>query len=230
AGEGRTIDARTQVQSLQARQAALTTAVARLLVENNEAEAEAAARVQAIYDQVERQAYWFLGGTLLVIAATSLYVMRANRRLFAGIGALAEGRRELAQQLIATRESTLQHLSRELHDEFGQVLTAMGSMLGRAERQLPDGAPLRADLREVAEIAQATLTSVRSLSQTLHPSILEELGLDSTIDWYVRTAGKQLGLEIAYERRGTPMPVAGAAAIHVYRVLQEALSNVARHA
>lgn len=230
AGEGRTADARTQVQSLQARQAALTTAVARLLVENNESEAEAAARVQAIYDQVERQAYWFLGGTLLVIAATSLYVMRANRRLFAGIGALAEGRRELAQQLIATRESTLQHLSRELHDEFGQVLTAMGSMLGRAERQLPDGAPLRADLREVAEIAQATLTSVRSLSQTLHPSILEELGLDSTIDWYVRTAGKQLGLEIAYERRGTPMPVAGAAAIHVYRVLQEALSNVARHA
>src|SRR5690606_5464664 len=104
AGEGRTIDARTQVQSLQARQAALTTAVARLRVETNEAEAEAAARVQAIYDQVERQAYWFLGGTLLVIAATSLYVMRANRRLFAGIGALAEGRRELAQQLIATRE------------------------------------------------------------------------------------------------------------------------------
>src|SRR5690606_16138919 len=139
-------------------------------------------------------------------------------------------RRELGRQLIARGESTLQHLSRELHDEFGQVLTAMGSMLGRAERQLPDGAPLRADLREVAEIAQATLTSVRSLSQTLHPSILEELGLDSTIDWYVRTAGKQLGLGIAYERRGTPMPVASAAAIHVYRVLQEALSNVARHA
>lgn len=231
AGEGRTEEARTQVRlSLQARQAALTTAVARLLVENNEAEAETAVRVQAIYDLVQRQAYWFLGGTLLVIGATSLYVIRANRRLFVEIGAHAEGRRELAQQLIATRESTLQHLSRELHDEFGQVLTAMGSMLGRAERQLPDGAPLRAELREVAEIAQSTLTSVRSLSQTLHPSILEELGLDSTLDWYVGTAGKQLGLEIVYERRGVAVPVASAVAIHVYRVLQEALSNVARHA
>lgn len=231
AAGGRTAEARDQVRlSLQARLAALSTAVARLLVENNEAEAEAALRIQAIYEQVQRQAWWFLGATLLVIAAMSLYVMRANRRLFAELASLSEGRRELAQQLIATRESTLQHLSRELHDELGQVLTAMGSMLGRAERQVPEGSPLRGELREVAEIAQSTLTSVRSLSQTLHPSILEELGLDSTLDWYLETAGKQLGLEISYDRQGTPAPVASAVAIHIYRVLQEALSNVARHA
>ncbi len=60
-------------------------------------------------------------------------VIRANRRLFAELATLSDGRRELAQQLITTRESTLQSLSRELHDEVGQVLTAIGSMLGRAE-------------------------------------------------------------------------------------------------
>ena len=164
--------------SLQARQAALSTAVARLLIENNEAEEQAAQRVQGIYDQVQRQVYWFLTATLVVIAATGLYLIRANRRLFAELASLSDGRRELAQQLIATRESTLRHLSRELHDEVGQILTAIGSMLGRAEKQTPADSPLRADLREIGEIAQGTLTSVRSLSQTLHPSILEEL--DST--------------------------------------------------
>ena len=76
----------------------------------------------------------------------------------------------------------------------------MGSMLGRAGRQAPEGSPLRADLREIGEIAQAALDNVRGLSQTLHPSILEELGLESTIDWYLSTVEKQLGIQVAYER------------------------------
>jgi signal transduction histidine kinase len=230
ASEGREDAARAQVSmSLQARQAALSTAVARLLIENNEIEEQAAQRVQGIYDQVQRQVYWFLTATLVVIAATGLYLIRANRRLFAELASLSDGRRELAQQLIATRESTLRHLSRELHDEVGQILTAIGSMLGRAQKQTPPESPLRADLREIGEMAQGTLNNVRSLSQTLHPSILEELGLDSTFDWYLGTVEKQLGLAVSYERTGTSVPVDGTIGIHVYRVLQEALSNVSRH-
>jgi len=230
AADGREDAARAQVSlSLQARQAALSAAVARLLVENNETEEQAAYRVQGIYDQVQRQVYWFLTATLVAIAATSLYVMRANRRLFAELASLSDGRRELAQQLIATRESTLRHLSRELHDEVGQILTAIGSMLGRAEKQTPAESPLRADLREIGEMAQSTLNSVRSLSQTLHPSILDELGLESAFDWYLGTVEKQLGLVVSYERTGVAVPVDGTLGIHVYRVLQEALSNVARH-
>ncbi len=230
AAEGREEAARAQVSmSLQARQAALTTAVARLLIENNEVEEQAAQRVQGIYDQVQRQVYWFLSATLVAIAATGLYLIRANRRLFAELASLSDGRRELAQQLIATRESTLRHLSRELHDEVGQILTAIGSMLGRAQKQTPAESPLRADLREIGEMAQGTLNNVRSLSQTLHPSILEELGLESTFDWYLGTVEKQLGLVVSYERTGTIVPVDGTIGIHVYRVLQEALSNVSRH-
>lgn len=231
AAGGREAEARAQVRlSLQARQASLTTTVARRLVANNERDQETGARVQAIYDQVQRQGYVFLAATLLVIAGTSLYLIRANRRLFAELASLSDRRRELAQQLIATRESTLRHVSRELHDELGQILTAMGSMLGRAERQTPEHDPLRRDLREIGEMAQSTLTTVRSLSQTLHPSILEELGLESTIEWYVTTVKKQLGLDITYERGGTPVPVDATVGIHVYRILQEAVNNVAKHA
>jgi signal transduction histidine kinase len=231
AGSGQEAEARSQIRlSLQARQSALSTLVSRLLVANNEREDETAAEVQRIYDQVQRHGYWLLIATLVVIGGTGLYVIRSNRRLFVELASLSDGRRELAQQLIATRESTLRHVSRELHDELGQILTAMGVMLGRAERRIADGDPLRAELREIGELAQQTLNNVRSLSQTLHPSILEELGLDSTFQWYLGAAEKQLGVHVHYERIGTPVAVDGTVAIHIYRVLQEALSNVARHA
>jgi two-component system sensor histidine kinase UhpB len=102
-------------------------------------------------------------------------------------------------------------------------------MLGRAAKQIPEGSPLRKDLREIGEVAQAALDNVRGLSQTLHPSILEELGLESTIQWYLSTAGKQMGLEVSYEQVGKAAEIDQTTRIHVYRVLQEALSNVARH-
>ena len=102
-------------------------------------------------------------------------------------------------------------------------------MLGRAGNQAPEGSSLRTDLREIREVAQTALDSVRGLSQTLHPSILEELGLESTVDWYLSTVEKQLGIQVSYERSGTAPAIDATIGIHVYRVLQEALSNVARH-
>ena len=230
AASGQEAEARAQIRlSLQARQAALGTSVARLLRENNESEEAAAARVQDIYARVQRQVYVFLAATFIAIVLTSLYLIRSNRQLFARLAFLSNQRRELAQQMIATREATLREISRELHDEFGQILTAMGSMLSRAGRHTPDGSPLRAELREIGEIAQTTLDNVRGLSQSLHPSILEEAGLERTIGWYLSTLERQLDVAVSYERSGPPSQVDSAIGIHVYRVLQEALNNVARH-
>jgi signal transduction histidine kinase len=230
AGRGQEEEAREQIRlSLQARQAALNTAVSRLLVENNEREEQTALRVQTIYANVQRQVQWFLGATLTAILLTSLYLISANRRIFAELESLSDRRRELAQQMIATREAALHQISRELHDDFGQALTAMGSMLGRAGRQAAENSPLRGDLQEVREIAQATLEKVRALSQTLHPSMLEEAGLENTIEWYLSTIERQLGLTTVYERTGPQLAIDAAIGIHVYRVLQEALNNVARH-
>ena len=231
AGNGHENDARGQVRlSLQPRQAALSTTVARFLVQNNESEARTAEQVQEIYSSVQRQVRWFTFAALVAIATTSVFLIRSNQRLFLQLGTLSNQRRELAQQLIETRESTLREISRELHDEFGQILTAIGSMLGRAGRQAPEGSPLRTDLREIAEIAQEALDNVRGLSQSLHPSILEELGLGSTVDWYLTTVQKQLGITVHYERPSDLPPLDDSTAIHVYRVLQEALTNVAKHA
>jgi signal transduction histidine kinase len=230
AQSGKEAEAREQIRlSLQARQQALSTAVSRLLVENNEGEEQAAARIAQIYDGVQRQLYIFLAATLIAIAATSLYLIRSNKQIFARLAELSEQRSDLAQKLISTQESTLRHISRELHDEFGQVLTAIGSMLRRAGNHLPDGSPPREELREVQSIAQATLNNIRTLSQALHPVLLEEAGLESTLDWYIPTVERQAGLTLHYEKTGKPFPVETGAGVHVYRVLQEALNNVSRH-
>ena len=230
ARDGKQEEARAQIRlSLQARQAALSTAVARLLVQNNESEEQAGQQIAQIYDRVQRQVYVFLVATLTAILLTSLYLIRSNRRLFAQLAALSEQRSELAQKLIATQESTLRYISRELHDEFGQILTAIGSMLSRAGNHAPEGSPLRSELREVCETAQSTLEKVRSLSQALHPVMLDEAGLESTLDWYVPTVERQTGVSISYEKSGTPFRLNGSAGIHIYRVVQEALNNVARH-
>ena len=230
AGSGQDKDARAQIQlSLQARQAALSTTVARLLVQNRENEEQAALRIVQIYDRVQRQVYVFLAATLAAILLTGFSMIRWNRQLFARMVELSERRSELAQKLIATQESTLRYISRELHDEFGQILTAMGSMLGRAGAHAPEGSSLRADLQEVRQIAQDTLDRVRSLSQALHPVMLDEAGLEATLDWYIPTVERQTGIAISYKKQGQPFDMDSSAAVQVYRVLQEALNNTARH-
>jgi two-component system sensor histidine kinase DegS len=81
----------------------------------------------------------------------------------------------------------------------------------------------------VREIAQNTLNTVRSLSQALHPVMLDEAGLENTLDWYLPTVERQTGVDIAYEKSGQAFPVRGTPAIHIYRIVQEAINNVTRH-
>jgi signal transduction histidine kinase len=215
--------------SLESQQASLTSTVARLLVLNNETEEQAAIAVQQIYDRVEWRIYWFVLAVLIAICVTSLYLIRANRVIFDRLAALSDQRRVLARKLIGVQEDILHSISRELHDEFGQILTAVGAMLGRAGKNLPPDSTFRIELSEVREIAQSTLERLRSLSQALHPSILDDYGLEKAIEWYVAQFGKQTGVVIRYEKQGSGPVVGGQEAIHVYRILQETLNNVVRH-
>lgn len=230
--EGNAAQARQFIRSsLQAQQAALTNAVARQLVENNEVEEQAVARIQGIYARVERQIYYFLAAVLLTISLTSLYMIRSNRAIFDRLALLSNHRSELARKLITVQEEVFHSLSRELHDEFGQILTAIGAMLSRAERKgLPPDSPFRVELQEVRTVAQTTMEKIRSLSQVLHPTILDDGGLEKAIDWYIPTFQKQTGIAVKYEKSGAgPAEISDRIAINVYRVLQEALNNLAKH-
>jgi len=68
------------------------------------------------------------------------------------------------------------------------------------------------------------------LSQALHPVLLDESGLESTLDWYIPTVERQSGLVLHYEKSGEPFAIETGAGVQIYRVLQEALNNVSRHA
>ena len=230
ARSGKEEEARALIRtSLESQQASLTSTVARLLVLNNETEELAALAVQQIYSRVEWRIYWFVVAVIITICLTSLYLIRANRVIFDRLAALSDQRRILARKLIGVQEEILHSVSRELHDEFGQILTAVGAMLGRAAKQLPPDSTFRVELSEVREIAQSTLERLRSLSQALHPSILDDYGLEKALEWYVTQFGKQTGIAIRYEKLGDAPVVGGQQAIHVYRILQETLNNVVRH-
>lgn len=211
--------------SLEARQQALSTAVARLLVQNNEREQEAAQRTRAIYAGVRRNVYIFLAAALVLVVLTSAYLLAYNRRMFERVAAVSERRSELAQQLISMQENIFRSVSQELHDDFGQILTAIGAMLQRAERR----SHAQGDLREIQEVVQDTLEKVRTLSHALHPLVLDEQGLESAMGAYLPSFEKQTGIKIDYEKSGPSRDVDRGVAIHLYRVLREALNNVARH-
>ena len=216
--------------TVQAQQDSLSNAVSRLFVQNNESEERAAEDIRAIYQRAERNVYIFLAAVLIVVVLTSIYLFVYNRNMFDHVEELSNLRSELAQQLITTQENTFRSLSRELHDDFGQILTAIGAMLARAQRRTPAEAGAdKQDLREIQEVTQSTLEKVRSLSQSLHPVILEDAGFEGAIDVYLPTFEKQTGISVQYEKSGTSRELDRAVATHLYRVLQEALNNVVRH-
>jgi signal transduction histidine kinase len=206
--------------SLQSRQAALSAAVARLLVQNNEVEEQAAVRAEEIYSVAERNVYIFLAAMLLLILLTSLYLVQSNRRLFDRVAELSKRRGELSRQLISMQENAFRSISRDLHDDFGQILTAIGAMLRRADLSTLD---------EVRGIVQETLEKVRTLSHALHPVVLDEAGLESAMEAYLPGFERQNGIKILYEKTGASRELNHDAATHLYRVLQEALNNTARH-
>ncbi len=203
-------------------------AVSPLLQQNIDAEQQTESRIQSIYLGVERDFYLFLTAMLVSISLITLYLIYSNRRLFESLATLSGERRDLARKLITMQEEVLRSISRELHDEFGQILTAVGTMLTRAARQnVP--ASFKEEVMEVRDVAQKTLERVRSLSLVLHPSILDEGGLEQAIDWYIPVFEKQSGITVEYEKAGRGATIPDEIAIHFYRVLQEALNNAAKH-
>ncbi len=231
ASAGHETEARDLVLShLLSQQAMLAQLVSQFLERNNEAEARADKTIAEIYNGVEQNIYLFLAAALVMIVASSLYLTYSNRSIFDRIRALSMQRRVLAARLITVQEEVLRSVSRELHDEFGQILTAVGAMLTRAEKKgVPPDSPLRTELAEIKQITHTTLEKMRALSQMLHPAVLDDYGLAKAIEWYVDLFSRQTGMQVNACIQGEPTRITGQAAIHCFRIVQEALNNAAKH-
>ena len=136
----------------------------------------------------------------------------------------------LSARLVSAQEEERRAIARELHDEVGQALTAMKMELGAAQRDVAAGTRAAASLAEARAIAESALQSVRDLSQLLHPSMLDDLGLPDTVDTYLRGFSKRTGIraQLALERMDERL--APDLEVGVYRIVQEALTNVLKHA
>ncbi len=223
--------ARTLVRTqLNAERGTLNSTVARLLVENSDAASAGGRAIAEIYHRGETNLYWLIAAVLITISATGASVIRFSRRIYERLEAVSDERRELAGKVITVQEEVFRTLARELHDDFGQVLTALGAMLQRARRRIPEDSPAQEDLKEIREVTVTTLERVRLMSQMLHPPVLDDHGLEKSIEWYVKQFEKQTGIVVHYEKIGNGPWIGDQVAIHVYRILQEALNNVLRHA
>jgi signal transduction histidine kinase len=147
----------------------------------------------------------------------------------AELEAYRSGARALAARIISAQEAERVRVSRELHDETGQALTLVLVRLQLIENMTSDPA-VRHELAELRELVVDTLDGVRRLAVRLGPSILEDLGLRAGLEWLadrVRAeAGVNVSVKVGCADERVPAPVA----IAVFRVAQEALTNVVRHA
>jgi signal transduction histidine kinase len=222
---------------LESRRAMITEIVARLLVINDRAQADAAERIAAVYSNVKRDIFLLIGMLFLLALGTGLYTFQANRKTFEKLHHLAErlqvqsGQlRKLSWKLIEIQEETLRHVARDLHDEFGQILTAIGVMLGRASQKgLEKNSPFVVEVEKVKRIVEDTLQNVRDSSQIFRPAILDDFGLEQTLHWMVQQFSRQTGIPVHLKQNVFDGLVDEEAGIHIYRIVQEALSNVARH-
>ena len=141
--------------------------------------------------------------------------------------------RALARSLEATREDERARIAREIHDELGQMLTKLKMDLAWLQRRLgqaTDGG-VKSRLASMAELLDQTVQTVRRISSELRPGMLDTLGLAAALEWEVQQFQARTGIPCRFKADAKlPSDLGRPVSIALYRILQEALTNVARHA
>lgn len=186
--------------------------------------------------QLQRQVLLVLGialGLSLIIAwAAYRHGVRLENRL------IEQRRREqdisadlhrLSAGIVKVQEDERQRIARELHDEVGQALSALALELASAEHRL-QRTHGRGDLREARALTDGALRAVRDLSQLLHPSVLEDLGLSAALRSFLRGIARRTDLDCTLTDDVVAARLPPDVERAVYRITQEAMTNILRHA
>jgi len=136
----------------------------------------------------------------------------------------------LSRRMMQVSERTMQRIAHELHDDLGQALTSVKMQLGLIERSVPEESALRPSLAEARNQVGGLLQSVRQLSQLLRPAVLDDLGLVPAMQSYVGRFTARTEIAVALDCPPTETRFPAPIEVALYRVLQEALTNIARHA
>ena len=142
-----------------------------------------------------------------------------------------EEMRRLSQRLVEAQEDERRRLARELHDEIGQMLTAVRMELGKAERgRAAANGAFAESVAECKRIIDTVMESVRALSMGLRPAMLDDFGLGSALDWHARDFSRRYDVPVFLTVEGDVDRLPEPHRTCVYRVVQEALTNCAKHA
>lgn len=167
---------------------------------------------------------------LLQIVADRAASAIERARLYEQMRIGSEQMHQLAQQVLMAQEVERRRLSRELHDEAGQALTALKISLGLLQDDLLDGfKALQQRMSEAVSLTEGTMEQIRVLAQYLRPPSLDAVGLNATLEGLCQDFARRTLLTIDYTGVELP-PLPDAVNICLYRFLQEALTNVAKHA
>jgi len=151
-----------------------------------------------------------------------------NARLFEQVLAGRERLQALSRRLVDVQEAERRHIARELHDEIGQVLTGLQLALEMGTRVTTAAA--RRGIGEAKALVHELISRVRELSLDLRPAMLDDLGLLPALLWHIERYTAQTKVKVTFEHAGLERRFSPEAETAAYRIVQEALTNVARHA
>ena len=168
---------------------------------------------------------------VIIGIAVALLTIYRVRVLAKRIEETQDDLRLLSQRLVQAHEVERRALSRELHDEVGQMMTALGIQLGNLDTlRTSDETAFRARLEDAKQLNTDAMRALRDLSMGLRPSMLDDLGLPAALEWQGREFSRHTGVPASVNVAGALDEISDAQSTCIYRVVQEALTNCARHA
>lgn len=139
--------------------------------------------------------------------------------------------RKLSRRLVQAQEGERKALSRELHDEVGQTMTALGIEIGHLEKlRASDAQVFHAHIEDAKQLNMKAMRAIRDLAMGLRPSMLDDLGLEPALQWQGREFSRHTGVSASVQVSGALDDLSDAQRTSIYRIVQEALTNCARHA
>jgi len=153
------------------------------------------------------------------------------RELFNEAKAMQEKLRELSSKILHAQEEERKRISRELHDEVGQALTAISVNLQLLKQKAAKvGKGLDATVAETQNLLGQTMENVHRFSYELRPAMLDDLGLVIALRWYIRAFSKRTGVKLNFRADAVVEQLAGEPKTVIYRVVQESLTNIYKYA
>lgn len=153
-----------------------------------------------------------------------------QERLFVQLHAGEQHFKQLARSVWRVQEDERRRLARELHDGIGQQLTALRHRLDALARSVDGAGDASSPLHQALEICDSAIQETRALSRVLRPQILDDLGLEAALNWLARHSAESGGYEVEVDVGQLPTPIDGDLSTLIFRIAQEALTNVLKHA